>query len=243
MHTQTNVNFDDARFVEILQTADAHKRRLQAALAAKGAPGPKTSAPADLGWGAGCGLPHPADWSLPAGAGARELQKLSRQARGRGAGRGWPRSPLPALPALAPLLMRRSKRRGWPVPAAARRGPLDPARTHPPPPPPQVGVDARQRALGPTLAGLQECLAYGGARGRGGGGGGERMFLCSRGRPAWLGRREALSPVPCSPPATPHARRAQASRASPRTPTTPTCWARATPRRTPPSRWGARGAV
>ena len=101
--TLTNVNFSDARFVEILQQADAYKQRLAAALAAKGAPGPATHDPATaLGW-AGCGLPHPADWRVPAGAGQRDLERLARQ----------------------------------------------------------VGVDARQRSLGATLAGLQECLAYG----------------------------------------------------------------------------------
>ncbi|KAI8467520.1 MAG: hybrid-cluster protein [Monoraphidium minutum] len=100
--TLTNVNFDDARFVEILHLADTYKARLAGQIKAKGAKGPETTAPSELGWGA-TKLPHPVDWSVPQGMTARELQSLSRQ----------------------------------------------------------VGVDTRQRSLGATLAGLQECLAYG----------------------------------------------------------------------------------
>lgn len=77
---QYAVNFDDARFVDILKTADALKARLAKALAAKGAPGPAAPTPAELGWG-GVALPHPAQWSLPAGASARDLERLSRQVR------------------------------------------------------------------------------------------------------------------------------------------------------------------
>ncbi|KIZ01848.1 hydroxylamine reductase [Monoraphidium neglectum] len=100
--TLTNVNFDDARFVEILQQADAFKARLAAAVKAKGGAPPQGASAEELGWGA-AGLPHPVSWSVPKGAGAKELQRISRQ----------------------------------------------------------VGVDARRRTLGATLAGLQECLAYG----------------------------------------------------------------------------------
>ncbi|GBF96263.1 hydroxylamine reductase [Raphidocelis subcapitata] len=100
--TLTNVNFDDARFVEMLHHADKLQARLAAAVRAKGGAPPTLHSTAELGWAAS-GLPHPAAWSVPEGASARDLEKLSRKA----------------------------------------------------------GVDLRRRELGPTLGGLQECLAYG----------------------------------------------------------------------------------
>ena len=66
--------------MEVLQQADVYKARLQKALQAKGGAPPAAPAPSELGWGA-VALPHPVAWSVPSGAGAKELQKLSRQVR------------------------------------------------------------------------------------------------------------------------------------------------------------------
>jgi hypothetical protein len=157
--TLTNVNFDDARFMEMLHQADAFKDRLASKLAAKGAPGPKAHSPAELGWGP-IGLPHPTEWRTPQGASARHLEKLSRQV---GRGWGWGLGVCVEGRVRGPGAPRGGRDTGGgrgcmqaPAIASCRRSPNTPE-----PPPAQVGVDMRQRTLGKTLAGLQECLAYG----------------------------------------------------------------------------------
>jgi hypothetical protein len=86
------VNFDDSRFVEILQHGAALRERLAAALAAKGVAGPEVPAVSELGWGPTT-LPHPLVWQLPAGASLRDLEKLSAQVRTRAG--TWFRAPTP----------------------------------------------------------------------------------------------------------------------------------------------------
>jgi hypothetical protein len=91
--------------VEILQQADAFKARLAAAVKAKGGAPPQGASAEELGWGA-AGLPHPVSWSVPKGAGAKELQRISRQVgcsigwgcRAVAFPRGccWPRQPQPS---------------------------------------------------------------------------------------------------------------------------------------------------
>ncbi|KAF8063692.1 hcp [Scenedesmus sp. PABB004] len=99
--TLTNVNFDEARFTEMLQQAADYSAQLRAALKAKGVPDPAIPDPAELGWSGE--LPHPMTYDYP---GAGDMALLRAQAK-------------------------------------------------------SAGVAPRREALGATLAGLQEMLAYG----------------------------------------------------------------------------------
>ncbi|KAF6254265.1 hybrid-cluster protein [Scenedesmus sp. NREL 46B-D3] len=76
--TLTNVNFDEARFLTMLEQAEEYEAYLRAALQARGGAAPKLSTSAELGWTGE--LPHPMAYQYPGSGNMELLRHQAKQA-------------------------------------------------------------------------------------------------------------------------------------------------------------------